>query len=595
MLNIDWFQPYKHRQYSIGVIYLAILNLPRAVRFKRENIILVGLVPGPSEPSLTMNTYLAPLVADLSTLWDGVDIVTCDKGKQKIRCALLCVGCDLPAGRKVCGFLSYTANLGCTRCYCEFSTGVFGQQNYSGFNRASWKRRANEQHRDHVQTIRACSTKTARQRLESEFGCRYSQLLQLPYFDVVRMLIIDPMHNLYLGTAKYIFSGIWTKDDMIDRVSLKLINERILSLIVSSEVRFNRLPACMQYPSSLTAEQWMLWVNYYSIFCLYNLIPSQHLECWRKFVLASRILCQKQILCDEIKLADSLLLEFCNQFQLLYGADKVTPNIHLHAHLTDCIVDYGPMSSFWLFSFERFNGILGDEPTNNRSIEVQLMSRFMKDNAHLQLLNSIPDASTDVTKAFSHVVMNHVFSFTSQKHLDNSSSAIHNDKVLPATKCVIASFSEPEMKVLRSVYLQVYPSVITSHAYFPCSYRKMQYVTIDGQKIKAGQFILAKSIFSFSGSNSPKLRPAKVDYFFQHSVQINSTNCISHVFAVVNWPMHHPFRHRIGKPYEIWCSSSFETSDRNFILPMCNYVTLLLTAQQTIENENVLVTIPLIL
>ena len=39
MLNIDWFQPYKHRMYSVGVIFLAITNLPRAIRFKRENII----------------------------------------------------------------------------------------------------------------------------------------------------------------------------------------------------------------------------------------------------------------------------------------------------------------------------------------------------------------------------------------------------------------------------------------------------------------------------------------------------------------------------------------------------------------------------
>ena len=28
MLNIDWFQTYKHRVYSIGVMYLAI---PRAI------------------------------------------------------------------------------------------------------------------------------------------------------------------------------------------------------------------------------------------------------------------------------------------------------------------------------------------------------------------------------------------------------------------------------------------------------------------------------------------------------------------------------------------------------------------------------------
>ena len=55
------------------------------------------------------------------------------------------------------------------------------------------------------------SSKTERQRKESQLGCRYSCFLQLPYFDAVRMLIIDPMHNLYLGTAKYIFNVIWLK------------------------------------------------------------------------------------------------------------------------------------------------------------------------------------------------------------------------------------------------------------------------------------------------------------------------------------------------------------------------------------------------
>ena len=66
MLNVDWFQPFEHYTYSAGVIYLVLLNLPRAVRYKRENIILVGIIPGPSEPHLTMNSYLSPLVSDFS-------------------------------------------------------------------------------------------------------------------------------------------------------------------------------------------------------------------------------------------------------------------------------------------------------------------------------------------------------------------------------------------------------------------------------------------------------------------------------------------------------------------------------------------------
>ena len=39
MINIDWFQPFKHTQYSIGAVYIAVMNLPRHLRFRRENVI----------------------------------------------------------------------------------------------------------------------------------------------------------------------------------------------------------------------------------------------------------------------------------------------------------------------------------------------------------------------------------------------------------------------------------------------------------------------------------------------------------------------------------------------------------------------------
>ena len=75
MLNIDWFQPFDHTQYSVGVIYLVIQNLPRAVRFKPENVIIVSTIPGPKEPNYYhLNSYLEPMVNDLVTLFKGVQM-----------------------------------------------------------------------------------------------------------------------------------------------------------------------------------------------------------------------------------------------------------------------------------------------------------------------------------------------------------------------------------------------------------------------------------------------------------------------------------------------------------------------------------------
>ena len=64
-LNVDWFQPYQRVKDSVGVLYLCIANLPRSLRCKQENVILVGIIPGPKEPKLTINSYLAPLVDEL--------------------------------------------------------------------------------------------------------------------------------------------------------------------------------------------------------------------------------------------------------------------------------------------------------------------------------------------------------------------------------------------------------------------------------------------------------------------------------------------------------------------------------------------------
>lgn len=118
----------------MGAIYVTIMNLPLSVRSKQENTVLVRLIPGPHEPRHDINSFLDPFVTDLKKYWDGVELnVAPLRCRKVICCALLCVACDVPAGRKVCGFLSHNAQLGCSRCFKRFSVTV-GAMNYSGFD-----------------------------------------------------------------------------------------------------------------------------------------------------------------------------------------------------------------------------------------------------------------------------------------------------------------------------------------------------------------------------------------------------------------------------------------------------------------------------
>lgn len=119
---------------------------------------------------------------------------------------------------------------------------------------------------------------------------------------------------------------------------------------------------------------------FFSIFTLTGCLPIDHLEYWRKFVIACKLLCTRYLSRNHVKISNCLLLSFCKKVEQAFGCESITPNMHMHVHLDKCLYDFGPVYSFWLFSFERENGVLGSIPTNKRSIETQLMRKFLKYN-----------------------------------------------------------------------------------------------------------------------------------------------------------------------------------------------------------------------
>ena len=208
LLNVDWFEPFEHSIYAVGVVFMALLNLPRNIRYCQENIIICGLIPGPKEPSLHINSFLEPLVHDLLKLWSGKE-VSLPIGTVKMRAALLCVSCDSPAMRKVAGFLSHAAFKGCFKCKKSFPTAGFGEKpDYSGFDHENWEDRSHIECKEIGLKHKHAKTAMERKDLEKKHGIRYTVLVTLPYYDAVRFCMVDPMHNLLLGSAKT-FVTLW--------------------------------------------------------------------------------------------------------------------------------------------------------------------------------------------------------------------------------------------------------------------------------------------------------------------------------------------------------------------------------------------------
>ncbi len=57
-----------------------------------------------------------------------------------------------------------------------------------GFDRHDWKERTMRDH--NAKAFRTLNTKSAIENAESRNGCRFSELLLLPYFDAPKMLVI---------------------------------------------------------------------------------------------------------------------------------------------------------------------------------------------------------------------------------------------------------------------------------------------------------------------------------------------------------------------------------------------------------------------
>ena len=605
-INVDWFQPYKHTICSVGAIYLTVMNLPRSIRFKRENIILVGILPGPSEPKHDVNPYIQPLVEELCDLWTGVTMQVCTASggtsSEVIRCALLCVACDLPAGRKLCGFLGHSAKLGCSRCLKKFS-GSVGSMNYSGFDRSQWPMRTNTSHRSSVYRIMRSKNQQEQNNLESSEGCRYSSLLELPYFDAPRMLAIDPMHNVFLGSGKHMLQ-LWLNFGIIKSTHFAILRDAVDRIVVPSDV--GRIPRKIVTGfSGFTADQLKNWITIYSIPALHGVLSTQHLECWRSFVLACRLLCRRKLSISDVSLLDCLLMKFCTQVESIYGQSAITPNMHMHGHLKNVVEDYGPVYSFWLFAYERYNGILGYQPNNNRAIEPQLMSRFLKDNLAYSF-----DFPSELSEEFSSLcsTMSNTHSVGSVRET-LSIDVDCNTTVTFTSACARCVFDETDIYYVLALYKKLH-NVVNCDVTINSIFLRYNSLLLRGRMYscsrssRTGSQYIALAEWDedlFGPSPTPvvdcthpdsKYRPVKIRHYIKVSVSLGE-NTSHFLLAAVQWYKPHLNKNMIGKPAQIWCRSAFEVGALHSFLPVQMLKCRCAYTVSTINAESVTVVVPL--
>ncbi|KAI0364890.1 hypothetical protein BV20DRAFT_910907, partial [Pilatotrama ljubarskyi] len=254
---------------------------------------------------------------------------------------------------------------------------------------------------------RSAHSTTRREALFKEHGVRYSVLLKLPYWKPTRYVVVETMHNLFLGlfqrhcrsifgmdikaASQDIYDGDGSAGEVLPPVSDEVLAEArsladsctsvqtILGREVLEEIREDM--KATTYPSyigrapldvgsagagTLSAEQWRT-------FCTVNL-PISLIRLWsasssttrqqallRNFmhlVTAVKHATCRQASASSVAAYETAILAYLSGLLELFPDTRLVPNHHLAIHLADVVRYFGPPHSYWAFPFERFIRLL---------------------------------------------------------------------------------------------------------------------------------------------------------------------------------------------------------------------------------------------
>ncbi|EMD32048.1 hypothetical protein CERSUDRAFT_77644 [Gelatoporia subvermispora B] len=419
-------------KHSTGVLSISIANLETSLRYRVENLLLCGVTPGPHELTADqLQFFMDAFAEDLLQLYnEGHRVKTLrHPNGRTFRVVVICECCDHPALCRMSGFGDHNTELCfCTQCviaHCKLFT-------ERGLTIDAFPPRSGDEHRQLAVQYRALATQAERDEFFKSHAARYYALSRLPYFDPVRMSVIDPMHNILLGVIKAQWYDTWILTNTLrartstNKVPREL--DQIHALLSNFEMPqwVGRLPRDVGYPAggSLTSDEWKAMALVY----LPLIIPlvwedwcdvserdyQKKLRAWEakhadhpnpenpkperrmhpqdadNFLSLAAAL--KTILARSIELADlprahQLLQDYLHAFYKLH-ASHIKPNHHFMTHIFHQIEDFGPVYGFWTFLFERLNKVLKNYSVNNHDggeLEVnELAQSSSVDGAALQ-------------------------------------------------------------------------------------------------------------------------------------------------------------------------------------------------------------------
>lgn len=332
-ISTDGFAPFRRRRHSAWPILIFNYSLPPSIRFHQENILPIGVIPGPKAVR-DINSFLEPLVDELVQLAAGIPAL--DAHKEEIFClrAHLIVGFgDIPAISKLMRMLGHNAKFPCRFCsiqgvrnpekpnvtthYVPLDRTCLPEQ--PSYDPLNLPMRVEAELREQARKVSAAPSVNAAKKLASDFGIK--GLSCLARFGSVRLTTSFPtefMHLFLENVIKHLVS-LWTgtfKDVGLDEHEISPSNWKKIgaeTAVCGSAIpsQFGpSLPNIAESQSEFTADAWCVWTLFVAPVLLHGRFC--HEKCYLHFmelVRLLRICLQFSLTCDDIQ---TIRLGFAN-------------------------------------------------------------------------------------------------------------------------------------------------------------------------------------------------------------------------------------------------------------------------------------------
>jgi hypothetical protein len=445
-LATDGFAPFRRRKATTWPLIVYNYNLPPEIRFRKEYILCIGVVPGPKKPK-DMDSFLYPLVEELLQMAVGIrafDVL--QSSLFALHAYLIVVSGDIPALTMLLNIKGHNAFSPCRACKI---TGVQAPSQkvktyYVPLSRhqplsaqrldaANLPLRTHSEMLQQAREVQLAPTQKESDHLAKKYGIKavpilsYAPSLVFPAsfpYDFMHLIwenLIPNLISLWTGSFKGLDQGC--ESYYLPKAVWEAIGELTAACGATMPSAFcSRPPNIAHDLSSCTADSWSFWALYLGPVLLRKRFSKpKYYDHFIELVKLLHICLQFELSNDDIRTLRAgfarwvekyeecvvmdfakhampyLILRRCSLYYQHNPSRLSTCTLTIHAllHIADYVEATGPVWTSWSFPLERFCGRL-QPAIRSRRFPYASIAQYVVDDARLTQIQLIYNISEDL-------------------------------------------------------------------------------------------------------------------------------------------------------------------------------------------------------